>query len=224
MAKTFAYAALAMDGKKIDANNKRIGTNSKALDQLIHATGVAIIIQSLPMDQGGHLDCSKAIRFVQALSAGQSRNRVVAWLHDFSNIRVAFSEETWTARLIKPGQNGYKDVDPIAADKTPFWDHTKEGNPIPKTMDDAALARRIAGLLHSIEQASEKGTLALTPATAAEVVKLRAMGDSIEKRAKGMAKQMSDALAKHPAGEKVSVEQLREEAGLTVVDPLTVAV
>jgi len=213
-----AYATLALDGRKIDNNLRAIGKNSKALDQLIHTTGVAIIIQSLPMDMGGHLDCSKALKFVQNLSAGTSRNRVVQWLHDFSNIRVTYSDENkaWSAKLIKPGQAGYITPDPVAANKTPFWEHSREGAAITAAMDDTAFARRLAALLKAVDTARTENRLTLTPATLALVDRLKRDQETVAKRAEGMASKVGHKVMATPpkAAKKVPIAQLRVEAGL----------
>lgn len=219
-----AYASLAMTGKVIDNNNRKIGTNSKALDNLIHATGVAIIIQSLPQDQGGHLDCSKALKYIQALSAGTSRNRVVQWLHDFSNIRVTFSadnkEASWACKLIKPGQAGYITVDPVKANKTPFWEHSREGAAVTKAMDDTAFARRLASLLKAVDDASAENRLALSPATMQLVNRLKKDQETVAKRAESTASKLGHAVTSSPKVAKITGQALRK-AG--VVDPLITA-
>lgn len=219
-----AYASLAMTGKVIDNNNRKIGTNSKALDNLIHATGVAIIIQSLPQDQGGHLDCSKALKYIQALSAGTSRNRVVQWLHDFSNIRVTFSADDkangWACKLLKPGQAGYITVDPVKANKTPFWEHSREGAAVTKAMDDTAFARRLASLLKAVDDASAENRLALSPATMQLVARLKKDQETVAKRAESTASKLGHAVTSSPKVAKITGQALRK-AG--VVDPLITA-
>lgn len=221
-----AYASLAMTGKVIDNNNRKIGTNSKALDMLVHATGVAIIIQSLPQEQGGHLDCSKALKYIQALSAGTSRNRVVQWLHDFSNIRVTFTtdakgkDDGWAAKLIKPGQANYITVDPVKANATPFWKHSREGAAVTKAMDDTAFAARLKSLLKAVDDASADNRLALSPATLQLVAKLRKDQEIVAKRAESTASKLGHAVTSSPKVAKITGQALRK-AG--VVDPLITA-
>ena len=223
-----SYATLAMDGKKIDANNRSIAKSSKALDMLIHTTGVAIIIQSLPHEMGGHLDCSKALKYVQALSAGTSRNRVVQWLHDFSNIRVTFQKPDergdggWSAKLIKPGQAGYNsDVDPVKANATPFWEHSREGQAITKAMDDTAIASALQSILNRVEKARKEGNLALSPATLQLVERLKTDQATVSKRAESTASKVGHAVMSQPKVAKVTARSLKA-AGVNV-DPLALA-
>lgn len=212
------YGVYAMAPKVLAANIRKVGTNSKALDQLIHKTAVATFIHSLPHSVGGHLDANKAGLLLKAMTKGQSRLRLVAWFEHFTNIRVTTDKDektkdiTFKVSLVKPGSSGYKDVTEamvVKANDTPFWALNQEREPTPVVIDDVKLAKMLASLVGQIKKARDAGNLNLTPMGINMVTSLTKTAETADKRAKGLVQHVgTKALAK--AAEKH-------------VDPLTIA-
>jgi hypothetical protein len=181
-------SALAMTQDTITKNIKRIGVSGKAYDNLVHITGVALIVASMPIDQGGQLDAGKALDYVKSLSAGSSRNRVVAWLHEFSNMRFSTirSEDNSlkiTMQLLKPTHPQYKDARPIEANATPFWELNHEGNPVSVEFTDKVFVTMINNMLLRAKKAQDaakvgQGTFNVSPAVAAQLALFRKTEDA----------------------------------------------
>ncbi|WCA46197.1 hypothetical protein [Caulobacter phage DCM] len=203
-----------------------ISKRSVSLDQDTHLAAVGCIGRSLPHGEGGHLDAERARRLIEAMSAGQSRNRVVAWFTHFSNIRITSTKDAETkaisykARLVPrevKGPDGktmipnpdYKTgVSLEAAFKTPFWVLNEEAQVEPKSFDTLALARMLNNVVKAYAKAREEDRVVLT---AVEVKLL----ESLEKTAKVQTGR-ADQMAKR-AGAAVM-----KAAGEQHVDPLTV--
>ncbi|WCD56138.1 hypothetical protein [Caulobacter phage KSC] len=191
-----------------------IGQRSKTLDNDVHNAAVGCIGRSLPHDQGGHLDAERARKLVAALSAGQSRLRLVAWFHKFSNIRITATTDAKTkamtvkVRLLKPEHEDYIDVDLVKAHDTPFWALNDEATPTERQFDSAALARMLNNMVKAYTKAKDEGHVTLTG------VEEKLVEDIVKK-----AKVQADRAA-----------QIAKQAGAAVmkvaaekhVDPLTV--
>lgn len=212
------YGVYAMAPKVLANNIRKVGSSSKALDKLIHEVAVATLIHSLPHRVGGHLDASKAGALLKAMTAGQSRLRVVAWFHEFSNIRITTEKDaatkdiTFKVSLVKPGASGYKDVDEamvVKANDTPFWALNQEREPTPVVIDDVKLAKMLASLVGQINKARDAGNLNLTPMAMNMVTSLTKQAETATKRANGLVQQV---------GQKV-IHKAAEQH----VDPLTIA-
>lgn len=180
-----------------------IGRTGKAFDTLVHDTGLAIIIASMPQSEGGHLDAGKALSYVQALPAGASRNRIVAWMHEFSNIRVTAKVQEdksikWSMKLLKAADADYRKARPIEADATPFWVLNVEREVEAFVFDQKAFDRMLAAILRKAAAAEETGHMHLPPADMAALAALRTMSATVHKRAEGMAKQAATKPARVP--------------------------
>ncbi|WCD56030.1 hypothetical protein [Caulobacter phage BL198] len=206
-----------------------IGQRSKTLDLDIHNAAVGCIGRSLPTDQGGHLDAERARKLVAALSAGQSRLRVVAWFHHFSNIRITAATDAKTkvmtvkAKMVPPeveqtnadgsktwvANPDYKtDVDLVKAHDTPFWKLNDEQTPDVRQFDSAALARMLDNLIKAHAKAKEAGHVSLLPVEEKLIEQLTKTAKTQKDRAAQIAKQAGQAVM------KVAAEKH--------VDPLTV--
>lgn len=194
-----------------------IKARSAILDEAIHLAGVGCIGRSLPHEAGGHLDATRALKLVEALSPGQSRLRLVAWLHHFSNIRVTAVRDTNTkamafkVRMVKPGTDEFKELDASVLDKamaTPFWALNEEAAVEPKQFDSATLARMLENLVKAHAKAKEAGHVTLLTVEEKMVENLAKMAKTQKDRAAQVAKQAGAAVM------KVAAEKH--------VDPLTV--
>lgn len=199
-----AVAPLAMSAAQITANIKGVGAKSKALDTLIHKTGVAVIISSMPLAEGGHNDAGKALKLVQAMSEGQSRKRVAAWFERYSNIRVTAKvmedgSLAWMLRLIKPSDKAYKAADPVAANATPFWKLNVEADVTPVVIDSARFASMLANMIKQLDKARDEKRLNLTPVELNEVEALRKRAQDATKRAERLVHQAGAAIVQRAA-------------------------
>jgi hypothetical protein len=209
-----AYAHLAMSAAVLTKSIKDIASTGKKFDALVHKTGVACIIASLPELDGGFGDANRALQMVQALPSGASRGRVVQWLHHFSNIRITAKQSedkksfTWAVKMLKPGKPatetkpataddvGYNaNVDPNAANATPFWDLNVDRNMAEFIFGDDYLAKALANIVKKFDAAKASGNVdpAMTSADIAIIEGLRKQADTVQKRAQGLAAQRAKA-------------------------------
>ncbi|ALF01635.1 hypothetical protein CPT_Percy1 [Caulobacter phage Percy] len=200
-----------------------IGQRSKTLDLDIHNAAVGCIGRSLPHDNGGHLDAERARKLVAALSAGQSRLRVVAWFHHFSNIRLTATTDAKTGaltvkvRLLKPEHDEYKaDIDLTKAHDTPFWKLNAEASVEVKQFDSAALSRYLNNLVKAYAKAKEEGHVSLTPVEEKLVEGMVKTAKTQADRAAQVAKQAGAAVMKVAAEKHVDpltvIENVRKTA------------
>jgi hypothetical protein len=216
------HAHLALTGDQIAKNVKDIRTAGAKLDKLIHTTGVALIVASMPQGEGGHLDMSKAIPFVDALPQGVRKQGVLAWLHAHSNIRMGTKrlddgKLQTTARLLKPTMEvdgksvpnpEYRPAQPLAANAKPFWAFTVEAQPVAPTFTTETLAARLEGIVKAYQNAKENGTVTLTPA------EIRYMDKLAEdaRRERERADQIKAKATGKPAPNRPVAKVSREEA------------
>lgn len=204
--KTASINGLLLASGEIEKNCKNIRKNGAALDTLIHTTAVAIIVQSLPADEGGHLDCSRAKLLMDAMPKGMRSKALIAWFTEFSNIR--FSPEGKVS-LLTPQKHAkmYRQARPIEANATPYHTWSNEAEPVPKEFGDAQLASMLHAIQNRIKAAQEAGTLKVTPAVLnkvnTELAKVLVPVDNAvernKKQAKAEAARLKTATAKLPS-------------------------
>lgn len=187
------FAHLALEGKTIDANVKRIKATGKTFYALVHRTAVAIVVQSLPHSEGGHLDCSKAAALIAALPGASRANALKAWFEHYSNIRFNGDNKVG---LLKPADKDYNpSVNPIEANGTPYWELTPEPA-VAGPLTDVDLDRMLQGIIKRIATAKDEGRLALSPATVNSLGAVEKMAETLHRRAeaeKARAKAETDA-------------------------------
>jgi hypothetical protein len=153
-----------------------IGTRGKNLDRDTHAAAVAALIASLPAAMGGHLNATPALQLVQAMSAGQARNKVIAWFTYFSNIRITVAKQKdgsfkWSVRNNGPTHDDFLPVDEalvMEAIKLPFWDLTPEPD-----VAEVDVSKLIAAAIKKITAAAAAGKLKADPANELRIAGLR---------------------------------------------------
>jgi hypothetical protein len=170
------YATHIMTNEVFKKAVVSIGTRGKNLDRDTHAAAVAALIASLPADMGGHLNATPALQLCQAMSAGQARNKVIAWFTYFSNIRITVSKQKdgsfkWGCKNLGPNADAYLPVDEalvMAAIKLPFYDL----NPEPD-MAEVDVSKLIAAAIKKITAAAAAGKLKADPANDLRIAGLR---------------------------------------------------
>ena len=170
------YATHIMTNDAFKAAVKSIGTRGKNLDRDTHAAAVAALIASLPAAMGGHLNATPALQLCQAMSAGQARNKVIAWFTYFSNIRITVAKQKdgsfkWSVRNNGPTHEDFLSVDEalvMEAIKLPFWDLTPEPD-----MAEVDVSKLIALAIKKIVKAQADGKLKADPANDLRLAGLR---------------------------------------------------
>ena len=170
------YATHIMTNDAFKAAVKSIGTRGKNLDRDTHAAAVAALIASLPAAMGGHLNATPALQLCQAMSAGQARNKVIAWFAEFSNIRITVAKQRdgsfkWSAKNRNHEHEAYLPVTEaivMRAIKVPFWDL----NPEPD-MAEVDVSKLIAAAIKKITAAAAAGKLKMDPANEQRIAGLR---------------------------------------------------
>jgi hypothetical protein len=195
---THKHDIYALSADKLSKNIKAIGRTGKAFDALVHSTGVALIIESMPHSAGGHLNADPVVAFMRALPPGASRNRVVAWLEKYSNIRVTtkVNEDkslTFKAKLVKASEDGYAEANPVAAHDNPYWLAFSEGAAVPVTFTQKDFDRMLAALIRRADAAKEAGTFDLPAMDVAVLDNVRKLSDAVHKRMEGMKPQQAKA-------------------------------
>lgn len=153
-----------------------IGTRGKNLDRDTHAAAVAALIASLPEAMGGHLNATPALQLCQAMSAGQARNKVIAWFTEFSNVRITVSKQKdgsfkWSAKNRNHEHEAYLPVTEaivMRAIKVPFWDLSPEPD-----MVEVDVSKLIAAAIKKITAAAAAGKLKADPANELRIAGLR---------------------------------------------------
>lgn len=208
------HAHLAMSSDIIGKNVKAIARTGQAFDKLVHETGVAIIIASMPHAEGGHLDAGKALDYIKALPPGASRNRVVAWMHEFSNIRFTATRQPdksfkFGMKLLKMGDDEYRTARPVEAYDQPHWDLNQEGAPVPIIFDQRAFDRMLSSMISRADKAIAAGTLALPAKDLEALARMRRVQAEVHTRAEGMAAPKPVAKPAKPAAERqMAAEEL----------------
>lgn len=181
--------SLSMTPAKLAEETTWIAEATASVDARIHAAGVALIIASMPKAEfGGNYNIAGALDFIKAISAGQSRNRIVAWVHKFSNIRLSAAKQDdgtfkFSAKLLKLTDGDYGVADPIAADASPFWKAFNEGDAVDVAFTTMSLQQSLASILRRVAKAKDANKLDLTPADLAIVASLTRLQAETKARA-----------------------------------------
>ncbi len=154
------FATHAMTGKKTANAITGIAKTASTIGDRIHAVQVAILLQSLPHAEGGHLDASKALPLAQALGKSLPRNKIVGWFHDFTNIRITVTtkegQSTWAMKLLGPKDNGYRELtsaDVKEAIAKPYWANMPE--PDLRPLDAQAQVKALLNRLKTARSGEE---------------------------------------------------------------------
>jgi hypothetical protein len=170
------YATYIMTKEAFVKAVASIGTRGKNLDRDTHAAAISALIASLPAGMGGHLNATPALQLCQAMSAGQARNKVIAWFAEFSNIRITVSKQKdgtfkWLAKNRNHEHDEYLPVTEaivMRAINTPFW----ALNPEPD-MTEVDVSKLIANAIKAITRAQANGKLKADPANEQRIAGLR---------------------------------------------------
>lgn len=124
---------------------KSINTRGKKLQDDIHRAAVAAMLFSLHRGLQGNENATPALQLCQGLTAGLPRNKVINWFTTFTNVRITVTNggKTWAATLLKPGEEGHKELteaDIKAAIDCPYWDNDPEVDVPPMDLDAAIAA------------------------------------------------------------------------------------
>jgi hypothetical protein len=138
-----------MSLKNIDSNIKRITTNAKKLNDLIHSTAMLVIEHAKE-----HGDCTRALSLVKAMPASMRRTMLVLWFDTYTPIRVV--EKNDKVGILKQAAKGYVEWDIDGAAATPFYE-LAEQNAEEKTYDYAALVAMVERLGKQIDKKIEEG-------------------------------------------------------------------
>jgi hypothetical protein len=212
-----SYAHLALSGKALSANIRKVGTSGKAFDKLVHTTAIACLIHSLPEDKGGHLNATAALNLVKAMPPGSQRGMLVAWFRKFSNVRITANKDektgdiSFAARLVKPEQQDFNDkVDPNKANLTPFYDVQEDRNLTPFMFTEDYLARALGGIVKRFDDASTEGRIDpnLPDADKKVIEAIRNLSEAVAKRAE-KAKQDAEK-AKQAAANRTAARATRK--------------
>lgn len=173
--------------KDIPTAIRVIQKNALNFNNLVHNTGLAIIVSSMPHDQGGHLDAGRALDFVKAVP-GAIRKDVVAWLHKYSNIRISAKKDAtgvivYSMKLLKPKSEAYRTANPMEADANPFWKTEEKAERPMQQFTSTSLHKGLAALLNRYDAARKEDKVALTPKDIELIEALRRMDAEVLVRA-----------------------------------------
>ena len=152
--------------KNIDSNIKRITTNAKKLNELIHSTAIMVIQHAKE-----HGDCTRALALVKAMPASMRRTMLVLWFETYTPIRVKLNDDK--VGILKETAKNYVAWDIDGATATPFYE-LAEQNAEEKVYDYAALVAMVERLSKQIEKKIEAGAV-----PDADVEKAQALARSV---------------------------------------------
>lgn len=152
--------------KNIDQNIKRITTNAKKLNELIHSTAIMVIQHAKE-----HGDCTRALALVKAMPASMRRTMLVLWFETYTPIRVKLNDDK--VGILKETAKNYVAWDIDGATATPFYE-LAEQNAEEKVYDYAALVAMVERLSKQIEKKIEAGAV-----PDADVEKAQALARSV---------------------------------------------
>lgn len=204
---------LGMTDAALDKSIQSIARTGKKWHNDVHTAAVAILVASLPTDEGGHTDCSRYAKLMAAMPKGSRANALKAWFSHFTNIRVNGDGKSG---LLKPGQKGYQKVDVALASKTTFWDLTPEPA-VPQALTDIELDAMVQRLLTVVQTAKDEGRLAVTATTMSSLGAVQKFGEALHRRAeaaKVLAKQakLSDRKPAQAAAPRTVTPAVRRPA------------
>ena len=152
--------------KNIDSNIKRITTNAKKLNELIHSTAIMVIQHAKE-----HGDCTRALALVKAMPASMRRTMLVLWFETYTPIRVKLNDDK--VGILKEAAKNFTPWDIDGATATPFYE-LAEQNAEEKVYDYAALVAMVERLSKQIEKKIEAGAV-----PDADVEKAQALARSV---------------------------------------------
>lgn len=152
--------------KNIDTNIRKITTNAKKLNELIHSTAIMVIQHAKE-----HGDCTRALALVKAMPASMRRTMLVLWFETYTPIRVKLNDDK--VGILKETAKNYVAWDIDGATATPFYE-LAEQNAEEKVYDYAALVAMVERLSKQIEKKIEAGAV-----PDADVEKAQALARSV---------------------------------------------
>lgn len=155
-----------------------IKTRGANITRDIHRAAVAALIFSGNETINGDKNATPALQLAQALAAGLPRNKVIGWLHHFSNVRITVSKAkdgsfSWTVKNLGPSHPEYQEITmdllQEAIDK-PYWDLNPDHD-----IKEFDVTAAINALLKRANDASKAGKLKADPANEQRLAALRSL-------------------------------------------------